>query len=257
MPLQNSLSENNPGNRKAQYFQGMKAGLPVVIGFISVAFAFSIMALQSGLYSWEAVMMSAMVFAGSSQMIAVTMADQGTGILTILLATFIINLRHLIMSTCVMNRIKGDNTALKLLAAFGVTDESFAIFTTTSEEKASVYYFLGLITVTYSSWVIGTAMGCAASSILPPILANSLNITMYAMFIGLLVPSLKGNLRLTAVVFLTAVFSFTMRFILDSAWTIISATLIGAVIGVYILSDEKEGETAILPETHRERTESI
>lgn len=227
-------------NRKEQYFFGMKAGVPVIIGFISVATAFAIMALEAGLYPWQTVLMSAWVFAGSSQMIAVTMVDQGTGVFAILLATFIINLRHLIMSTCVMNRMKASPTSLKILAAFGVTDESFAIFTTADEEKSSIYYFLGLITVTYSSWVIGTVIGCALTQILPPILAHSLNITMYAMFIGLLVPGIKENWRLAMVVVITAVLSFAVRCFVDSAGTIICATLMGAAIGIIVMNDEKE-----------------
>lgn len=193
------------------------------------------MAMQSGLYKWQAVLMSAMVFAGSSQMIAVTMAAQGTETAMIILATLIINLRHLIMSTCVMNRIKGVPLLVRLLAAFGVTDESFALFTTTEEEKCSAFYFLGMITVTYSSWVLGTLIGCILTQFLPEIVSNSLNITMYAMFIGLLAPSLKGNSRLSVTVFVTACLSFLFSFFLDSAWVIICATLLGAGIGVFIM----------------------
>jgi 4-azaleucine resistance transporter AzlC len=239
-----------------QYSMGLRAGLPVVIGFVSVAFAFAIIALQSGLYSWQAVLMSAMVFAGSSQMIAVTMMAQGAGVATILLATFIINLRHLIMSTCVMNRLKGDKRHLKILAAFGITDESFAIFTTTDDKNSSIYYFLGLITVTYSSWVLGTALGCVATSLLPAILADSLRITMYAMFISLLVPGLGGNIRLTVVVVLTACFSLILSFFLETAWTIIGATLIGATLGVCLPSVKNEENNEFSGEAHPQRRDA-
>lgn len=233
LELENHSSEKEL-SRKQEYITGIKAGVPVIIGFVSVAMAFAIMAIQSGLYKWQAVMMSAMVFAGASQMIAVTMFAQQTGIMVIILATFIINLRHLIMSTCVMNRMKDVPLPMRLLASFGVTDESFALFTTTEEKKASIFYFLGMITVTYSSWVLGTGLGCVAMQFLPDLVSKSLNITLYAMFIGLLAPNMKGNLRLVLVVLLTAVISFILRLFLDSAWTIICATLLGAVIGVQI-----------------------
>lgn len=241
--MENDKAEKQTSTRQ-EYLDGMKAGVPVIIGFVSVAMAFAILAIQSGIYKWQAVMMSALVFAGSSQMIAVTMFAQATGLTVIILATFIINLRHLIMSTCVMNRMKDAPLHTRLFAAFGITDESFALFTNTPEEKCSAVYFLGMITVTYSSWVFGTALGCVAMQFLPELVSKSLNVTLYAMFIGLLAPNLKGNLRLFLVVLMTAGISFTFRLFLDSAWTIICATLVGAAVGVLIMgSHAKCSET--------------
>jgi predicted branched-subunit amino acid permease len=148
-----------------------------------------------------------------------------------------------------MNRMKDVPLHLRLLAAFGVTDESFALFTITEEKKASIFYFLGMITVTYSSWVFGTALGCIAMQFLPELVSKSLNITLYAMFIGLLAPNLKGNLRLVFVVLITAGISFLLRLFLDSAWTIICATLVGAVVGVPIMGNSaKCDETQEVPQ---------
>ena len=226
-------------SRTAQYISGMLAGLPVIIGFVFVAIAFAIMAVEAGIPAWQTVLMSAMVFAGSSQMIAVTMLTQGAGIVTIVLATFIINLRHLIMSTCVMNRLKGVPRRAAVLAAFGITDESFAIFTTTAEEKTSLFFLLGLITVTYSSWVAGTALGCAAMQFLPDFVSKSMGITLYAMFIGLLVPNVKGDARIRSVVLITASLSFFFSRFMTAAWTIIFATLIGAAVGIFIVGGRK------------------
>ena len=220
----------------------MKAGTPIIIAFLSVGTAYAVLAQQAGLYSWQTILMSAAVFAGASQMIAVTMLSQGSSIALIIFATLIVNLRHLIMSTCVMNRMKGASLPARLLSAFGVTDESFAIFTTTDEKNCSFIYFLGTITVTYSSWVIGTALGCVLTQFLPELVSNSLNITLYAMFIGLLVPKLKKNKKLTLTVLITAVLSFVLSNFISPAWTIIGATLVGAAISIFI-PDNKADET--------------
>ena len=229
-------------SKTKQYLSGMKAGTPIIIAFISVGTAFAVLAGQAGLHSWQTIMMSAAVFAGASQMIAVTMLAQGTGIALIIFATFIVNLRHLIMSTCVMNRMKDAPPPARLLCAFGLTDESFAIFTTTDEKNCTFLYFLGTITVTYSSWVIGTALGCLLTQFLPEIVSDSLNVTIYAMFIGLLVPKLKKNKKLTLTVLITAVLSFVLSRFLPSAWTIVGATLLGALVSIFI-PDSKTGET--------------
>ena len=165
-------------------------------------------------------------------MMAVGMYVQGAGIIAMILATFILNLHHLIMSTCVVNRMKNEPIKLKLLATFGVTDESFAIFTTEKREKCSGLYFLGLITVTYSSWIVGSAIGAIASDFLPTILTASLGIALYAMFIGILVPNLTHNLKLGLLVILTAVCNSVLTQFMDSSWALILSTLVCAVIGV-------------------------
>lgn len=97
------MSSKNP---KAQYLAGMHAGIPVILGFVPVGIAYAIMARQAGFSVFETVFMSVTVFAGASQMMAVGMYVQGASIAAMILATFILNLRHLIMSTCVVNRIK-------------------------------------------------------------------------------------------------------------------------------------------------------
>ena len=93
------MSNKNP---KAQYFTGVRAGIPVILGFVPVGIAYAIMARQAGFSAFETVFMSIAVFAGASQMMAVGMYVQGASIIAMILATFILNLRHLIMSTCVV-----------------------------------------------------------------------------------------------------------------------------------------------------------
>ena len=168
-------------------------------------------------------------------MMAVGMYVQGAGIVAMILATFILNLRPLIMSTCVVNRMKNEPVKLKLLATFGVTDESFAIFTTEKKEKCSGLYFLGLITVTYTSWIVGSAIGAVASDFLPNIVTASLGIALYAMFIGILTPTLTHNLKLGRLVLLTAICNSVLTQFMDSSWALILSTLLCTVIGVFFV----------------------
>lgn len=114
---------------KQQYISGLRAGAPVILGYVPVGIAYAIMAQQTGFSIMETARgMSLFVFAGASQMMAVGMYAQGASVIAMIVATFILNLRHLIMSTCVMNRMKQDSVKVKLLASFGVTDEAFAIY---------------------------------------------------------------------------------------------------------------------------------
>lgn len=224
---------------KRDYWLGIKTGIPVLFGFVPVGIAYAIMAGQAGFSVSETILMSVLVFAGASQMMAVGMYAQGVGLLAIILATFILNLRHLIMSTCVLNRMKAAKMTTKLLAAFGVTDESFAIFTTIREEKATVWFYFGLITVTYSSWVGGSVLGALLSGFLPEIVTASFGIALYAMFIALIIPGLRGNGRLIVLAIFTGFLNWLLVQVLPSSWALIGATLIGAFLGVFFVDLEK------------------
>lgn len=224
--------------KRQQYFAGAKAGIPIVFGFVPVAIAFAVMARQAGFGGGETVLMSATVFAGASQIMAAGMFGKGAGIAAIVLATFIMNLRHVIMSTCVFNRMEHTSLPLRLLAAFGLTDESFGCFTTLEKERCTVWFFLGLITVTYSSWVGGTALGVLFSGFLPPVISASLGIALYALFIGILAPNLGGNLRLVLLVILAGGMNALLCKVMDSSWALIAATLLSAFFGLFFVEDK-------------------
>ena len=227
-------------SRTLQYLAGMRSAIPVILGFVPVGIAYAIMARQAGFSVLQTCGMSLAVFAGASQMMAVGMYVQGASIFAMILATFILNLRHLIMSTCVVNQMRRDSTNLKLLAAFGVTDESFAIYTTKKDGRYSAWFFLGLITVTYASWNVGTLIGAVASDFLPAIVTASLGIALYAMFLGILVPNLSQNLQLALLVLMTAVCNSLLTQILPSSWALIVSTLVCAFIGIFFVEPDKE-----------------
>ena len=227
---------------KREFFAGVRAAVPVILGTVPVGIAFAVMARQAGLTVAQTSGMSLLVCAGASQMMAVGMYAQGAGLLAMILATFILNLRHLIMSTCVMHPLRDEKTGWKLLAAFGVTDETFAIFTTEQEEHHTISFFLGLVAVIYSAWNLSTLAGALASSLLPDIVSASLGIAIYAMFIGILTPSLTGNRRMLALAALTAVCNTLLTQVIPSSWALIASTLVCAWLGTFFVDIDGKGE---------------
>ena len=226
--------------KQAQFWSGVRAGIPVILGFIPVGIAYAIMARQAGLSVLETSLMSLTVFAGASQMMAAGMIAKGAGILAMILTTFILNLRHVIMSTCVFNRMKDGNAPTRLALSFGVTDESFSIFTTVQGGHCTTFFFLGLILSTWGSWNVGTLIGAILSDFLPTVITASLGISLYAMFIALLLPALKGNLRLALLLLLTAGCNTLFNLFLDSSWALILSTLLGAFLGVFFVELDPE-----------------
>ena len=226
---------------KAQQFKnGLLAGLPVIFGYVPVGIAFAIIARQAGFGVWETCSFSLLVFAGSSQMMAAGMFAQSSGIAAIVLATFIVNLRHFIMSACVLNRMDPAPMWQKLAVLLGNTDESFAIFTTEKKENCTLPFFAGVVISTYLIWNVSTLLGALALDFLPEIVLASTGIALYALFITLLVPKLDGKWQLAALVVMTGLCNSLLRLFMDSSWALITSTLLCAFIGVFFVADERE-----------------
>ena len=227
------------------YLYGIKRSIPVFFGFLPVAITFAILASGAGMNAVETTAMSVLVYAGASQIMAVQMMSAGAGAISIIIATLVLNLRHLIMSTCVFGRVRINNIFVRLLAALAVTDEGFALITTEDEKKCNVPYVFGVITLTYLSWIFGTVLGTVASNILPQIVADSFGIALYALFIALIVPNVKKDMWLFVTVVLTAIINTILIFAvkLDTSWSVIISTLVGAALSVFIVKDSA-GEVA-------------
>lgn len=227
-------------SRATAFWTGARLGIPVILGYIPVGVAYALIARQAGFSVLETCMMSVFVYAGASEMMAAGMYAQGAGIAAIVLATFILNLRHFIMSACVMNGMRSEKRGFKKLAAFGVTDEVFAIYTTQKKLERPGLVFLGMALISYLSWNLGTVIGAVASDFLPELLTAALGVAMYAMFIALLAPSVRGNGRLGLLVLLTAAVNTLLSQLLDSGWALIVSTLAGAAAGVSFVELPKE-----------------
>ena len=203
----------------AAFRLGVHLGAPVILGYIPAGIAYALIARQAGFSVLETCLMSACVHAGASQMMAVGMSAQGAGVAAILLTTFILNLRYFIMSACVMNDLKREKRPFKMLLAFGVTDEVFAIHAVQKRTEHPGMVFLGMSLVSYLACNVGTFIG-------------AVGIAMYAMFIALLIPSLHGNGRLALLVVFTAAINALLSRLLTPGWALVVATLVGAAVGV-------------------------
>ena len=93
--------------KKEEWLAGTRSAVPIMLGYVPVGIAYGVMARQAGLNTWQTVLMSLTVYGGASEMMAAGMVAQGAAVLTIVLTTFILNLRHIIMSTCVFNQMHG------------------------------------------------------------------------------------------------------------------------------------------------------
>lgn len=224
----------------AELKKGIISGLPVVAGYFPVAMAFGLLSKNANVSFRDSCLFSLIVFAGASQFMALDLIKAGLATGNILLATFLLNLRHLMMSASLAVRLKEIKKHWLFFIAFGVTDETFSI-TSLSKEKLSVPLVLALHGISYCSWVLGTIAGYLVGTVLPPTVQNSLGIGLYAMFAALLVPEIKKSLPVLFLAVFSGILYATVSYfeILPSSWNLITAIVAASVIGVVFLKDDR------------------
>lgn len=227
----------------APFRQGVRAGVAIAIGYTPIALAFGLLAKTTGLTLGETVLMSLVVFAGASQYIALSLIAAGTGALEIVLTTFILNIRHFLMSASLSEKADPDAFWKKALYAFGITDETFSV-AAMKEGTVNASYMFGLIAMAYGSWVVNSGIGHAVGASLPESLQESMSIALYAMFIGLLVPALKKQRKIVWLAGLSALFNSIGTFVLhlSKGWSIVLATLLSAVIVQWLAKEGGNGD---------------
>ena len=220
-----------------QFFSGMKAAVPVCLGIIPVGISVGLLGVQVGLTEFETVLMSVMVMAGSAELMVIGMITQGAALSAMIIGTFFINLRHVVMSSSVMQKIAGSTTITqRFLGAFALCDESFAIYSLSRDTSYS--FLMGTNTALYAGFVGSTVLGSVLTSFLPQIVIDSFNIAFYAAFLGLLLPSIQHSLKLSGLVILTALLNCLLQCFLPVSWSIIGAMMLGTFIGVFFIDDK-------------------
>ncbi|MDO5572674.1 MAG: AzlC family ABC transporter permease [bacterium] len=217
-------------NVKSEFLRGIQTGIPILVGFFPVATTFAVLASQSGMNALETSMMSVMVLAGSSQIVAVQMLAAGSGMIEIVFAVFFLNLRHFIMSTYVMRRLNWSTLGARLVMAFGVTDETFALYSV-EPESSGAPFFAGVACMTYFSWIVGTLAGTFLIQLIPQKICSYLVIALYAMFIQIIAPRAVRDSDILKTVIISILLNCVLSIWIPSGWSVIISMLSGAAIG--------------------------
>lgn len=196
---------------------------------------YAAIALKAGFTPLQTVSMSFLVYAGAGQFIASSMVLSGAAAVAIIVTNFVVNLRYFVMSASVLNKIEGSNLPLNILSAHLTVDESFAMFSLSDD--SSIWTYIGIALTAYLSWCLGAAIGVVVLDILPVIVTNSFNISLYALFVAILIPSIKESKQIALLVLITAILNIILSQFMGN-WSLIISTVIGALIGIYIVDDE-------------------
>ncbi|WP_058951328.1 AzlC family ABC transporter permease [Oceanobacillus picturae] len=223
--------------------KGIAAGFPIMLGYLPIAITYGVLAKQAGMSLTELTLMSVMVFAGASQFMGVNMIAVGAGALEIMIATFVLNFRHFVMSLSFMNRMRGIGLRWKLPLSLGLTDETFAVSALhpdEAKEEKGPWFYLALILTAYFSWIAGSFLGGVLGEVIPEQLSQSMGIALYAMFIGLLVPSVKKEWKVAIIAILAMLINgLCVELGMSSGWAIVLGTIIGGMSGIFLMKEEE------------------
>lgn len=190
--------------RRAAALKGASDTLPMIVGAIPFGLIFGTLAVQGPLASWQGQMMSATVFAGSAQFIALGLVAGHTGLLVIWLTTFVVNLRHMLYAATLLPAVASLPLRWRLALGFLLTDETFAVVAArrrlAGDDPHIHWYFLGSGLAMYASWNTVTLAGMLFGSAFPQLQALGLEYAIVATFVAIIVPQLGRLPHLAAAI---------------------------------------------------------
>lgn len=214
--------------------QGLKDGIPIGLGYLSVSIGIGIAAAAGGLQIITALLMSMTNLTSAGQAAGISVIAAGGSFLEMAMVQLIINLRYALMGISLTQRLDGDFSMGKrlFLGAF-ITDEIYAV--SSSKPIINPRYMYGLIIVPYLGWAVGTFIGAAAGTVLPVSVTTALGMALYGMFVAIVVPAVKQSRMAALTVGIAAALSTLFRVLpcfsfLGYGFSVIIASVVASAI---------------------------
>lgn len=196
-------------SKSQNYFNGMKMGIPIGLGYLAVSFSLGIMAKKAGLSGFQAALTSLLLNASAGEYAAFTLIGAAASYIEIAIMEFVANARYLLMS-CALSQKLSQKTTLwqRLVMGVAVTDEMFGV-SMSRAHKISAYFYFGMMTVAMPCWSLGTYLGVVMGNILPQNIVSALGVGLYGMFLASIIPPARKN----KIILMIVTVSMTMSFI--------------------------------------------
>ena len=216
---------------------GLRDGIPIALGYFTVSIALGLAAAAVGFPTVGLALMSVTNLSSSGQFAGVAVVAGGT-VIELALTTLLVNLRYALMSMSLSQRLEpGTSTVGRLVVAYGVTDEIFAV--ELGHRVVRARYAAGLMALPILGWTSGTVVGALAGEVLPESLAGPMGVLLYAMFTATVVPAVKRSRPVTIVAGIAAAASAVLFYApmtseLQAGWRIIIATVVASACGAWL-----------------------
>ena len=230
------------------YFRGVRAGIPIGLGYLSVSFGLGILAVSMGMHVWQAVLISMVTLTSAGQLSGIhTMCMPGQ-YMEMLVSQLTINVRYSFMSICLSQKTDSKFKGIyRLLLGFFMTDEIFAVAST--EKSVSRSFFLGLAAAPYIGWTCGTLLGALLGDVLPERVMGALCLAIYAMFVAIIIPEVRAEKTLGIVVGVSVLLSTAFYYLpilknISSGLAVTVCAIVAAVVGALFFPKKDEEEDA-------------
>lgn len=221
------LSEPETGPM-SEFLDGARRGVPVLLASMPFGLLFGALAAQNGMSVGEAVLMSATVYAGASQMVGLELFGQAIAPWLIVLSIFAVNFRHVLYSAALGLRVAHWTPFQRAFGFFFLTDPQYAEGEKRSLDGGlSFVWYMGMATPIYVCWVVEAGIGAAFGNLVPNPHALGFDFLLPIYFLGLVMDFRKRPLWLPVVVVSAAV-SIAAYYLVGSPWHV----SIGAAAGV-------------------------
>ena len=227
---------SSESTRMRDSLEGLRRALPIMLGYVPVGFAFGVLAVKNNIPPALAVGMSLLMFSGSGQFVLASLWGAGAGVLSVMAAVFIVNLRYLLMSAAESPWLAALPRCRRFLLGLGLTDETFVVHVTALQQgwKLRLPTLYVCNAATYLSWAAGSAVGAFCGELVSDVKPLGLDYALTAMFLALLVPQCVTRLHVLVAV-LTAALSIGLKGAGMSQWNVAVATILGASLGTLLL----------------------
>lgn len=240
----------NMTNRQA-FIRGMKAGVPIALGYFAVSFSLGIAAKAVGLTPFQGFLASLLNSASAGEYALFSLIGAGASLVELVFVTIVANGRYLLMSCALGQKFPEDTPLIhRFGVGFYITDEIFSLSITTPG-KLNPFINYGAIAVAVPAWSVGTALGIVAGNILPANIVSALSVALYGMFIACFVPPAKANKILLCAIpmcFLLSYLAFRMPYIGDlseGTRAVILTVVIATVLAIAFPIKDEDGEVEV------------
>ena len=219
------------------FSKGLRDGIPICLGYLSVSFTFGLLGVGMGLSWWQATFISLTNVTSAGQFAGLTLMMEGGALIEMVIAQFFINLRYLLMSISLTQKVDDRFRGIaRWILAMCVTDEIFAV-AMSQEKPVSKGYFAGLSLTPYLGWAVGTLAGALLGEVVPAQVAEVFGIAIYGMFLAIIIPKARDSRPVLEVVLLAAVLSCVIHYVpfikLSSGMSVTLCAVIAAAYGAW------------------------
>lgn len=221
---------------KPTYLTGLKHGIPTALGYFVVAFTFGMIAHLGGLSTFHATLISMTSLTSAGQFAGLNIMFANGAFTELIIAMIVINSRYSLMATAMSQKLAEGTTLLqKALMSVFITDENFAV-AMVEVEHITWQYYLGVATLPYIGWSMGTLMGALVDNLLTSSMQNAASIALYCMFIALFIPPAREQKPIRQVIVITICIGLIFYYIplfdpVSTGYKIMIAAILGSVYG--------------------------